>query len=61
MSVATDLDLVRVGVEDIDAERRRLLDLAVAVEDTERVEGVIAFCDFADPDGNRLSLYEVLG
>jgi catechol 2,3-dioxygenase-like lactoylglutathione lyase family enzyme len=53
--------VVRVGVEDIDAERRRLLSLGVALADTERVEGVIAFCDFADPDGNRVSLYEVLG
>jgi catechol 2,3-dioxygenase-like lactoylglutathione lyase family enzyme len=51
----------RVGVEDIDEARRRLLGLGVTVADTERIEGVIAFCDFADPDGNRLSLYEVLG
>jgi catechol 2,3-dioxygenase-like lactoylglutathione lyase family enzyme len=53
--------VLRVGVEDIDGERRRLLGLGLAVADTERVEGVIAFCDFADPDGNRLSLYQVLG
>jgi catechol 2,3-dioxygenase-like lactoylglutathione lyase family enzyme len=51
----------RVGVEDIDEARRRLLGLGVTVADTERIEGVIAFCDFVDPDGNRLSLYEVLG
>ena len=51
----------RFGVEDIDEARRRLLGLGVAVAETERIEGVIAFCDFVDPDGNRLSLYEVLG
>jgi predicted enzyme related to lactoylglutathione lyase len=51
----------RFGVEDIESQRSRLLDLGVAVTDIERVEGVIAFCDFADPDGNRLSLYEVIG
>jgi hypothetical protein len=31
------------------------------VQQPERVEGVIAFCDFVDPDGNHLSLYQVLG
>jgi lactoylglutathione lyase len=51
----------RIGVEDIEAERHRLLSLGVAVQETERVEGVIAFCEFVDPDRNRLSLYQVLG
>lgn len=52
--------LFQIGVEDLEAARRRLLSLGIAVAEPERVNGVIAFCDFADPDGNRLSLYEVL-
>ena len=51
----------RIGVEDIEAERHRLLSLGVTVQETKRVEGVIACCDFVDPDSNRLSLYQVLG
>ena len=51
----------RIGVEDIEAERDRLLSLGSLVQQPERVEGVIAFCDFVDPDGNHLSLYQVLG
>jgi predicted enzyme related to lactoylglutathione lyase len=48
-------------VEDIEAERDRLLSLGAAVQETERLEGVIAFCDFVDPDRNRLSIHQVLG
>lgn len=47
----------RIGVPDLQAERARLLALGVDVGDIEVVDGVIAFCDFADLDGNRLSFY----
>ena len=50
----------RIGVEDIERERDRLLRLGVPPREIERVEGVIAFCDFVDPYGNSLSLYQVL-
>jgi lactoylglutathione lyase len=53
-------NVFRIGVEDVERERERLLSLGVPVQETERVEGVIAFCDFVDPDGNCLSLYQVL-
>jgi lactoylglutathione lyase len=53
-------NVFRIGVEDIERERDRLLSLGVPMPETERVEGVIAFCDFVDPYGNRLSLYQVL-
>jgi catechol 2,3-dioxygenase-like lactoylglutathione lyase family enzyme len=53
-------NVLRIGVEDLERERFRLLHLGVPVHESERVEGVIAFCEFADPDSNRLSLYQVL-
>lgn len=52
--------MFRIGVEDIERERDRLLRLGVPVQEIERVESVIAFCDFVDPYGNSLSLYQVL-
>jgi predicted enzyme related to lactoylglutathione lyase len=51
--------VLRFGVDDVEAERTRLLDLGVEIGDVNRVEGLVAFCEFSDPDGNRLSLYEV--
>src|SRR5919108_257163 len=45
--------IFRLGVEDVDGERDRLLRLGVSVHEIERIEGVIAFCEFADPVGNR--------
>jgi catechol 2,3-dioxygenase-like lactoylglutathione lyase family enzyme len=52
--------MIRFGVGDIDAARERLAGLGIEVGRVERVPGVIAFCDFSDPWGNRLSLYQVL-
>ena len=51
--------VLRIGVPDVRAERRRLIALGVAVGEVVEIEGVIAFCDFRDPDGNSLSLYTV--
>jgi catechol 2,3-dioxygenase-like lactoylglutathione lyase family enzyme len=48
-----------LGVAELDRERERLAQLGVEMGDIQRVEGVIAFCDFKDPDGNNLSLYHV--
>lgn len=50
----------RFGVEDLDAARARLGGLGLDVGPVERVEGVVAFCSLWDPDGNELSLYQVL-
>ena len=55
-----DQTAFRIGVEDLEATRNRLLTSGIEVGPIERVEGVIAFCDFSDPDGNHLSLYQVL-
>lgn len=52
--------IVRLGVGDVARERARLARLGVAVGELERVEGVLEYFDFADPDGNRLGLYAEL-
>jgi predicted enzyme related to lactoylglutathione lyase len=51
--------VLRIGVPDIDAARERLIALGVEVTPIGGIEGVIRFCDFADPEGNPLSLYQV--
>jgi catechol 2,3-dioxygenase-like lactoylglutathione lyase family enzyme len=52
--------VVRLGVADIEGAHWRLRRLGVDVGAVERVEEAFAFCDFADPDGNALGLYQVL-
>ena len=47
----------RIGVDDVRAERDRLLGMGIEVSSIEEVDQVIAFCTFADPDGNQFSLY----
>jgi catechol 2,3-dioxygenase-like lactoylglutathione lyase family enzyme len=47
----------RIGVPDVHAERQRLLELGIDVDDMVEIAGLIAFCDFRDPDGNTLSVY----
>ena len=53
-------NIFRIGVKDIDAERRRLVDIGIEVGEITRIERLIALCDFQDNDGNRLNLYQVL-
>lgn len=48
-----------LGVSDLEGERERLMRLGVEVGEIQRVEGVIAFVDFKDPDCNNLGLYRV--
>jgi predicted enzyme related to lactoylglutathione lyase len=50
----------RVGVPDVRAEHARLEKLGIAVGRPQRVEGVIEYFEFNDPDGNRLSFYTVI-
>jgi predicted enzyme related to lactoylglutathione lyase len=52
--------ILRIGVADVHAERERLVTSGVDVGPIETIEGVIAFCDLRDPDGNQLSLYTLL-
>jgi hypothetical protein len=52
--------MLRMGVDDIDAAVSELAAVNIDVGAVERIEGTIAFCEFADPWGNRLSLYQEL-
>ena len=52
--------VTRIGVADITAERERLLALGIDVGELHHVEGMIDYVDFADADGNALSLYTEL-
>jgi lactoylglutathione lyase len=50
----------RIGVPDIEATRERLIGMGIEGGPIDGIEGVIRFCDFEDPDGNPLSLYQAL-
>jgi hypothetical protein len=52
--------MLRIGVADIGGAVRRLSQVGIGTGDVERSEAVIAFCEFDDPFGNHLSLYQVL-
>ena len=49
----------RIGVQNLKLERSRLVELGLQVSDVTDIPGVIQFFDFADPDGNKLSIYEL--
>ncbi len=52
---------IRFGVPAIEAARALLADTCgIACTPAETVPGVVLWCDFADPWGNRLGFYEVL-
>jgi predicted enzyme related to lactoylglutathione lyase len=50
---------VRFGVENAAAEHSRLSTLGVEVGELIHVPGVVDVFDFADPDGNLLSIYSL--
>ena len=50
----------RFGVSNIQAARDDLVASGLAVTDVETVPGLVSWCDFDDPDGNPLGLYEDL-
>lgn len=52
---------LRLGVRDIEEARPRVAEaLGIAVSPIQRIEGIAAWCDFADPFGNRLGLVQDL-
>ncbi len=52
---------LRLGSADIEMDRERVVDaLGVDASEILRIDGVIAWCDFADPFGNRLGLFQDL-
>lgn len=58
---ASGCGLLRLGTADIETDRDRVADaLGVAVSEIRRIEGVIAWCDFDDPFGNSLGLFQDL-
>jgi predicted enzyme related to lactoylglutathione lyase len=44
----------RLGVEDIEEEHKRITSLGIEVEQINRIEGVVAYCNFKDPFGMTL-------
>lgn len=59
-SVHATAQMLRMGVDDIDETVAELAAADIDVGDVERIEGTIAYCEFADPSGNRLSIYQEL-
>jgi len=52
---------LRFGVRDIEEARPRVAEaLGITLSPIQRIEGVAAWCDFADPFGNRLGLAQNL-
>ncbi len=52
---------LRLGVEDLKRERERLIDeLGIDATEIERLEGAAAWCNFQDPWGNRIGLFQDL-
>lgn len=53
---------LRLGVEDIYVERKRLISLLeIEIEEVNTREGVpAAWCSFTDPDGNLIGLFQEL-
>lgn len=51
---------LRIGTDDIDVSRARLLGLGIDADEIEELPGVVRWCNFADPWGNRLGLYQDL-
>ncbi|MBO0832401.1 MAG: hypothetical protein J2P28_21035 [Actinobacteria bacterium] len=51
---------VRFGVEDIHAVRHQVLGLGIDADEIEELPGVVRWCNFNDPWGNRLGLCQDL-
>lgn len=51
---------VRFGVADIEAGRRALLEQGIEVSGVTEEPGVVAWCQFRDPFGNPLGLFQDL-
>jgi predicted enzyme related to lactoylglutathione lyase len=51
---------IRFGVYDVATARESLLADGLEVGEIETLPGVVSYCDFPDPWGNKLGLYEDL-
>lgn len=52
--------IIRFSTDDIEATHETVKRLASNVDDIETVVGVLRYFDFKDPDGNRLSYYQLM-
>ena len=58
---AADGGALHLGVGDVAAERERLQGaLGITILEVQRIEGEVEWCEFEDPFGNRLGLFEDL-
>lgn len=60
LTVGGGSSIIRLSTDDIEATHARARKLSSDVDDIETVEGVIKYFDFKDPDGNRLSYYQMI-
>lgn len=52
---------IRLGVADIELERTYIQEqMEIQMTEVERLDDVVAWCNFTDPDGNPLGLYQDL-
>lgn len=51
---------VRFGTEDIHTASEQVFALGISADEIEELQGVVRWCNFTDPWGNRLGLYQDL-
>jgi catechol 2,3-dioxygenase-like lactoylglutathione lyase family enzyme len=51
---------LRFGVDDVHSAREHVTRLGIDASDVEELPGVVKYCNFTDPWGNRLGLYQDL-
>ncbi|NQX28143.1 hypothetical protein HQQ81_12420 [Microbacteriaceae bacterium VKM Ac-2854] len=51
---------LRLGTDDIDAARAEIADRGIEITPVDTVPEVVKWCDFNDPDGHPLGLYQDL-
>jgi len=57
--LTTSANVMRFEVSEIQSEHKRLKKLNIAVQDVVIIEGLVAYFDFKDNDGNLLSFYQI--
>jgi catechol 2,3-dioxygenase-like lactoylglutathione lyase family enzyme len=60
VDVTASSTMLRLGVVDIEVEHARLTALGVDVDEVIEIPELISYFNFRDPDGNEVSLYQVL-
>lgn len=60
VDVTASSTMLRLGVADVEAEHGRLTALGVDVDEVIEIPELISYFNFRDPDGNELSLYQLV-